>query len=211
MVEQDTKQQILDVAESLVQTRGANGMSYQDISQAVGIKKASVHHHFPTKEDLLEAMLERFGQKFYSVVDPLLASDLSAPEKLRNYLDLDHEALRAHKICPYGMLGAELASMGSGVKHQVEKFFRDNEQRLEKVLRQGLEEGTFDFAGDPRVMANLIFSYVEGALLVVRVRGGLDEYQVMTQQLFNLLGCGPEQAPKKRTAAKSRRGKTATK
>ena len=185
----DTKQKILDVAETLVQTRGANGMSYQDISQAVGIKKASVHHHFPSKEDLLEAMLERFGQKFYGAVDPMLNSDLSAAEKLKRYLDLDHEALTTNKICPYGMLGAELVTLGDGVKHQVEDFFRNNQQRLEKVLRQGLDEGSFEFSGEPRVMANLIFSYVEGALLVMRVRGGLEEYQRMTRQLFHLLGC----------------------
>lgn len=49
MKEVDTKTQILDVAQDLIQRLGVNGMSYQDISEVVGIRKASIHTHFPKK------------------------------------------------------------------------------------------------------------------------------------------------------------------
>jgi len=52
-----TRTRILDTAQDLVQRIGANAMSYQHISEAVGIRKASIHHHFPKKEDLLEALI----------------------------------------------------------------------------------------------------------------------------------------------------------
>ena len=41
----DTRTKILDVAEDLVRRVGLNAMSYKHISEAVGIRKASVHHH----------------------------------------------------------------------------------------------------------------------------------------------------------------------
>ena len=55
----DTKTAILDAAQALIQRGGANAMSYQHISQAIGIRKASIHHHFATKEALLEAVIQR--------------------------------------------------------------------------------------------------------------------------------------------------------
>src|SRR5689334_9607965 len=47
MARKDTKTAIMDAAQELIQRGGANAMSYQDISEAVGIRKASIHHHFP--------------------------------------------------------------------------------------------------------------------------------------------------------------------
>jgi TetR/AcrR family transcriptional repressor of nem operon len=44
--------QEFDVAQELVQTVGANAMSYQHISKAVGIRKASIHHHFPARSEV---------------------------------------------------------------------------------------------------------------------------------------------------------------
>jgi TetR/AcrR family transcriptional repressor of nem operon len=59
MLTGDTKTSILDAAQALIQRGGANAMSYQHISDAIGIRKASIHHHFPTKEVLLEAVIQR--------------------------------------------------------------------------------------------------------------------------------------------------------
>ncbi len=56
----DTKLKILDTAQELIQKLGVNAMSYADISTAVGIRKASIHYHFPSKEDLLVSLLERY-------------------------------------------------------------------------------------------------------------------------------------------------------
>lgn len=48
----DMREQILTSAQRLVQQRGFNGFSYADIADEVGIRKASLHHYFPTKTDL---------------------------------------------------------------------------------------------------------------------------------------------------------------
>lgn len=56
----DKKNEILDCAQTLIQKRGYNGFSYADISSTVGIRKASIHHHFSTKVDLAVAVVERY-------------------------------------------------------------------------------------------------------------------------------------------------------
>ena len=44
---------ILLAAKDLIQQRGVNGVSFQEISDAVGIKKASLYHYFSSKEELI--------------------------------------------------------------------------------------------------------------------------------------------------------------
>jgi TetR/AcrR family transcriptional regulator, transcriptional repressor for nem operon len=46
----NTRSAILEAAQEMVQRQGINAMCYQDIGEAVGICKASVFHHFPTKD-----------------------------------------------------------------------------------------------------------------------------------------------------------------
>src|SRR4051794_36242328 len=58
-----TSDLILDVAQELLQTRGYNAISYQDIADRIGIRKASIHHHFPNKSDLAQALVRRYRQR----------------------------------------------------------------------------------------------------------------------------------------------------
>src|SRR5262245_62705529 len=79
----DTKTAIMDAAQELIQRRGANAMSYQDISDAVGIRKASIHHHFPAKDDLIQAVTERYADYVLASMDEIFASTLDPAAKLR--------------------------------------------------------------------------------------------------------------------------------
>ena len=54
----ETAEKILDVAERLIQTRGCSAFSYQDIADALKIKKASIHYHFESKTDLVIAVID---------------------------------------------------------------------------------------------------------------------------------------------------------
>ncbi len=53
----------MDVAHQLLADRGFSAFSYADIAEAVQIRKASIHHHFPTKAALVVAVLERHRKK----------------------------------------------------------------------------------------------------------------------------------------------------
>ena len=57
---EDTSERILDAAQAMAQKRGYNGVSYRDISQVVGVRTASIHYHFASKEILFTALAERY-------------------------------------------------------------------------------------------------------------------------------------------------------
>src|SRR5262249_15093058 len=167
------KQRILDAAQALIQQVGANAMSYQHISDAVGIRKASIHHHFPTKEALIDALIERYSDRFFAVVDQIVAGRKTAVHKLRDYIGLFEGTLREggqDKACAMGMLGAEVRCLGEAAADRVGQFYAQNERRLSVILEEGRRDGTLRFEGAPAAMAGLIFSLLEGAMLVARGR-----------------------------------------
>ena len=186
----DTRTQILDIAQDLIQRVGVNGMSYQDISKVVGIRKAGIHYHFPTKDDLLAALLDRYNNYFLRLVDGIIAQPDLAEVKLRRYCSLFEATLSSgngDKACLYGMVGAELATLKHPLVERVTAFYRDNESRLIKILDQGRESGEFSFFGEIPAMATLIFSLLEGGFLIARANGGTAQYRAIIEQLMQLV------------------------
>jgi len=186
----DTKGRILDAAQDCIQRVGANAMSYQDISEAVGIQKASIHYHFPTKEKLVEALIDRYSERFFSLVQSIVESELSPETKLRRY-GLLFEAMLSEgergKVCLCGILGAELATLGPVAVDNIRRFFRENEKRLAEILDEGRRQGVFRFEGDSRSMATLVFSLLEGAMLVVRADEGTQRFSAIMRQMIKMI------------------------
>ena len=56
----DTREEILNTAESLWQHRGYNAFSYHHIAVQLGIRNAAIHYHFPGKEDLGVELIRRY-------------------------------------------------------------------------------------------------------------------------------------------------------
>ena len=186
----DTKTLILDTAQELIQRLGVNAMSYQDISQVVGIRKASIHSHFPTKDDLVATLLDRYNAYFLRLVDNIVASSDSPEVKLRRYCELFEATLssgKQDKACLCGMLGAELATLKSPLVERIRTFYRDNEERLAMILNEGRQAGIFRFSGDVQATATLIFSLLEGGILIARAYGGVQQFQVVIEQLMQLV------------------------
>ncbi len=186
----DTQTAILDTAQELIQKAGVNAMSYADISAVVGIRKASIHYHFPTKDDLIAALLDRYNPSFLKLVDLIVASPESAEIKLRRYCGLFEATLSSgqqDKACLCGMLGAELATLKNPLVTRVTQFYQDNEMRLAQILTEGRESGVFKFPGDINAMAKLIFSLLEGGILIVRADGSVDQFRAIVEQLLKLV------------------------
>lgn len=56
---EERKNEILDVAERLFGTKGFDGTSTTDILNEIGIARGTLYYHFKSKEDILDAMIQR--------------------------------------------------------------------------------------------------------------------------------------------------------
>src|SRR4051812_25500036 len=58
----DTRQRILDAALDLFVERGFDKASLREVADRVGVTKAALYYYFPSKEDLLVALLEPLNE-----------------------------------------------------------------------------------------------------------------------------------------------------
>ena len=164
-----TKQAILDVAEGLVQTRGYNGFSYKDIAQALGMRTASLHHHFPSKAILGQAVAARYRGRFADARGAIAAQPTAARAKLEDYADLFRTTLGVdRRLCLCGMLGAEAEALPEPVRAEVAGFFQENEAWLAAQFAAGRGSGELRFAGAPEAAASLFLALLEGAMILAR-------------------------------------------
>ncbi|MBE0695690.1 MAG: TetR/AcrR family transcriptional regulator [Anaerolineaceae bacterium] len=82
----EKRNEILDVAQRLVYTRGYEQMSIQEIINELRISKGAFYHYFPSKQDLLEAMIARSLDQAMQVLAPLVDDpNIPALEKMNRY------------------------------------------------------------------------------------------------------------------------------
>jgi TetR/AcrR family transcriptional regulator len=79
----DTRERVLQVAQTLFAEHGYRGTSLRDIAGKIGIKAPSLLHHFPSKQQLYIAVLDRIFQGMELAAGRLLVGKASAQDKLR--------------------------------------------------------------------------------------------------------------------------------
>lgn len=175
---------ILDVAQELLQTRGYNAISYQDIADRIGIRKASIHHHFRNKSDLAQALVQRYRRQWEGFLKEIDASRADPWSRLERYLaPFQETAASGDRACLCGVLGAEFASLTAPVQEEVRGFFQDNEAWLARLLSDGVRAGDFRLAGDPASEAGVVFACLEGTLFVARACGEPGRFGAVVRQL----------------------------
>lgn len=159
-------EQILDAAEQLARTHGYNAFSFRDLAEAVGIKSASVHYHFPTKADLGAAVARRYTDRFLSMLEEANTKEASKNSLLDVYANAFRQSLiEDGRMCLCGMFAAELDTLPRQVAEEVKRFFELNIVWLKNALLRTPEPPDDEIL---RTRALFILSLLEGGMLVAR-------------------------------------------
>lgn len=176
--------QILDAAERRFKARGYHAVSFRELAGDVALKSASVHYHFPSKADLVVALVERYHRRFS---ETLLARAGSAGprDRLRAFVAVYREVLeRDGAICVCGLLGAESRGLPERVTGAVRDFFETNIAWVSDALKDG------GFSDKPRQDAMTIVSALQGAMMLAI---SLDDHAVLdtvARRLLRSFGAG---------------------
>lgn len=185
----ETAEQILDLAETLIQTRGYSAFSYQDIADSLGIRKASIHYHFASKADLGIAVVDRYVARFGEALVAIAADQSQSSMAMLDFYVEPYAgfAKTPDRICLCGALSGEILALPAELRSRVDGFFRTHQEWLAGILKRGAARGEFTLAAPPAKVARFIFSALQGALLVKRTTGDAtqlrDVITVMKAQL----------------------------
>jgi TetR/AcrR family transcriptional repressor of nem operon len=182
--QRNTAARILDVAERLVQVHGFNAFSYADISAELHIRKASLHHHFPTKAELGRALITRYQERFVEALAAIHRGRTDEPTKLKRYAQLYGKVLRKQRMCLCGVLAADFGTLPRPMREGVLGFFNVNERWLTQVLEEGRKARTLRFEGPASSIAAFLVSSLEGAMLLARSYGKASRFESVVNKLL---------------------------
>jgi len=151
------REQILDAAAELFTTQGYANTSTRRIAEAVGVRQASLYHHFATKDDILDALLAGTVDEPLRVAAELLAGPGPASQRLHTLVaaDVTH-------------LGATIWNLGALYllpELRIDRFaeFRCRREELRDRYRQ-LAQAVVAECGGPSHAVDLPFRLVESEI-----------------------------------------------
>jgi TetR/AcrR family transcriptional repressor of nem operon len=175
--------EIVSHARTLLETGGYNGFSYADIAVRVNISKASIHHHFPSKAELVQVVVALYraeAREGLAVLDRQLDDPL---KELNAYVDYWSTCIRGgtSSFCICAMLAAELPLLPAQIVEEVRGHFDDLTSWLTAVLQKGAATGQLRLQGPAADEARAFMASVHGAMLAARGFGDPQTFHTLGQ------------------------------
>lgn len=165
----DTKEKILKEGRALLQKYGYNGFSFQDIANAVGIKKPSLYDHYESKDDLMIAILVEYGKLFEDWKAKVIS--LAPEEKIKSVFKVFYTFSCDHKkVCPVLALITDLKVLSKPVQNAMKVFIDNWLIWLTEVIKEGQNQK--NIRGDIKAaeLAQLIYGQIMGAQLQAKIK-----------------------------------------
>jgi TetR/AcrR family transcriptional repressor of nem operon len=168
----DTRHELLMEAELLVRARGYAGFSFAQLADVVGIRKASIHYYFRTKDDLAIALVAAYDARYDVLLAKIKAASTDGLARIDAYGQLYLEGLEKRLGCLCAVLATEIDLLPERLRADIARFFAKHIAWLEQVLRDGKANGTIGMHVDIAAGARMIIATLEGALMMERVVSG---------------------------------------
>ncbi|WP_420962880.1 TetR/AcrR family transcriptional regulator [Brucella sp. IR073] len=181
-----TSDDILACARSLIIAGGYNGFSYADIADVVGIRKASIHHHFPSKADLVRTLVARYREEAEAGLADLEAQVSDPLAQLRSYTGYWQACIAdaSAPLCVCALLASQLPVLPEEIGVEVRAHFRTLSDWLTSVLERGAQQGQLQLSSTPRAEAEAFMATVHGAMLSARAYGDPKIFGVVTDAVL---------------------------
>ena len=193
-----TRTRILDAAEQLVIENGFAATSVDQVIAASGTSKGAFFHHFASKLELAQSLVDRYAAADIAHLDEAAAQVVAATKDpvrrvidfVRIFEDGAEDLMAAQSSCLYVSILTERQLASSGTADQIERAIRAWRTTLSGLLRDALATVPGAPGVDPAALADHVFVTFEGAFILCRstsdsthMRGQL----TVLRQLFEAL------------------------
>jgi TetR/AcrR family transcriptional regulator, transcriptional repressor for nem operon len=184
MPKPNVREQILSAGLETLHSRGFNATSVQDITDAAGVPKGSFYNHFASKDDLGDAVVQKYAAA--GEARRIILQDLTIPPlaRLRRYFETLIGAARYPEApgCLLGNFGAELSNQSPVIRARVSAAFVAWTDALAIVIEEAQGAGALSREHNPKALAAFVIDAWEGAVLRAKVeknRAPLDAFLAM--------------------------------
>lgn len=174
----DRRQALVRAAFRAIAERGFEGLRLRPIAEAAGIDHSTLHHYFPTKADLIAAVLEHVTSQF----EATMRTDLEPAARLRHHMaEIATAVVRQPELF---VVLDELELRANRDRSMAETISQDElgwRHALATIFTEGIEQSSWSAAVDVAAGVELVIATLKG----VRLRP--DTAQAVVRQLCDLL------------------------
>jgi TetR/AcrR family transcriptional repressor of nem operon len=202
----DARERLIETTLDLVRRDGYGAVTVDAICEAVGVKKGSFYHFFPSKDALVIAALDWHWDWVKERLDRIFAPELPPLTRFERYFEFIEErqvVLRKTLGCVVGCalysVGSEVSAQNPKIRAKIRQLVGRYLKYFESALADLHEEGRIE-AGDFAAKARALFNYHEGVLAQARINDDLSIVKDVSRGL-RLIGL-KEKEPAKRPRAR---------
>jgi AcrR family transcriptional regulator len=170
------REMILEASAQIIRQKGYHAASMQDIADAVNLQKASLYHHFSSKQVILLALLDQALDLLIDRVSLVISQPLPPDEKLREAMRVylgsleEHAALASVLLLEYRSLNPEYHDRHIPRRDRFERLWRD-------LIQEGVDTGVFHSV-DPAMTARALLGVMNWTITWYRPDGRYSSGQI---------------------------------
>ena len=188
----NTRRSILDAGRRVMVHKGYAAVGLTEVLSEAGVPKGSFYHFFESKDAFGEAMMQAYFIDYLEDMDRIFADrTVPAADRLFTYLQQwsDGETTDDfHGRCLAVKLGAEVADLSESMRAEFVKGTNGIVDRLEVIVRQGIEDQSLAFQSNPRSTAEVVYDAWLGASILAKIHRSaapLERAQAVTRHLLH--------------------------
>ena len=168
---------LLEIGTEIVCRKGFGGLAFGEVARRAGIRKASLHHHFPIKLDFGLALVERRIAALEAELAAAEADHRRGTVLLRAFIRARREALmEGEALDVLTALAGDAAPLDRAMRDALGAARGLVVRRLAAILQAGRRDRTIAVAGDIEEEARGLLAQIEGAELAARAVGDVAEF-----------------------------------
>jgi len=181
----DTRDRILEAARQLFLRQGYAATGIARILKEADAKAGSLYYFFPTKEDLLIAVLDKYVELLHPmVIQPVFDRVEDPVERIFGVLDGYRRLLlntECRQGCPIGNLALEMSERSPRARQLIELNFTNWRKAIECCLNDASDRLPGDL--DRAALAGFVLTVMEGGVMQARAYQSIEPFEQAVMQL----------------------------
>ena len=190
MPRESVKDQIIAAAVDALHSKGFNGTSVQDITDAAKVPKGSFYNHFGSKEELAVAALDRYWQWVLAGLQPLSDPSMPPMDRLRQYFGRLAERGRTREYrtgCMIGNMSTEMPDQSRAMRERLAVVLAAWSRAIESCVREAQGDGSIRSDLDAGTVAAFLLNSFEGAIMRSKVDKHAASFAAFEEVVFTTL------------------------
>lgn len=201
------RDQIAEATLALVAEHGLGRLSVAQVAKRVGIAPSALYRHFPSKEAMFDAVLERVGGRLHGLVGEAADGPGDEVDAFHRLLGLHLELIRQNQAFFAIIVHDAFHSGGPARRQRVFEVITGYLARITTLVKRGQQHGSIRADVPARTLAAMFFGVVQPSAMLWVLSGGATDIHRPAREAWPLLEQNLRAHPARRAAPRAPRSR----